>query len=315
MRKSFLFIIAGTGLLLAGCNATNHRYQMIPVDGSPAGEVDPGDIPVAPPVKNFSANQTQFIPEPITTPAPTPTANNYSGKYQPMSGVKSTGGVDSTEGSKGGATTVNGVKYHVIQRGEYPGLIANKYKIRLAALMKANNLNEKSAKALKVGQKLIIPTGADAAVTGGQRRSAGSSAATLVNGKHKVQRGETLDVIARRYKVKLSDLMSANNMTEASARRMQIGQLLTIPGKTSSAATANTGSSTSSTANSNNSKKQNTVVDPLMMELDMIILDADTSAADIAAKYGIPLSVFQEINGGLTDTRLFRGMAVLVPKK
>ena len=47
----------------------------------------------------------------------------------------------------------------------------------------------------------------------------------------------------------------------------------------------------------------------------MIILDADTSAADIAAKYGIPLSVFQEINGGLTDARLFKGMAVLVPKK
>lgn len=314
MRKSFLFIIAGTGLLLAGCNATDHRYQMIPVDGAPAGEVEPGDIPVAPPVKNVSANQTQFIPEPITTP--TPAANNFSGKYQPMSGVKSSGGVDSNEGSKGGATTVNGVKYHIIQRGEYPGLIASKYKIRLAALMKANNLNEKSAKALKVGQKLIIPTGADAAVTGGQRRSAADNSGTLVNGKHKVQRGETLDVIARRYKVKLSDLMSANNMTEASARRMQVGQLLTIPGKSSAAATANTGSSTSSTANSNNnSKKQSTVVDPLMMELDMIILDADTSAADIAAKYGIPLSIFQEINGGLTDARLFKGMAVLVPKK
>jgi hypothetical protein len=90
---------------------------------------------------------------------------------------------------------------------------------------------------------------------------------------------------------------------------------LTIPGKSSTATTANTGTSPSSTATSSNNKKQNTVVDPLMMELDMIILDADTSAADIAAKYGIPLSVFQEINGGLTDARLFKGMAVLVPKK
>ena len=115
MSKSFLFIIAGTGLLLAGCNATDHRYQMIPVDGAPAGEVDFGDIPVAPPVKNVSDNQTQFVPEPIVTPTPVAN-NNLSGKYQPMSGVKSTGGVDSNDSSKGGATTINGVKYHIIQR-------------------------------------------------------------------------------------------------------------------------------------------------------------------------------------------------------
>lgn len=309
MNKGFLFVIAGTGLLLAGCKATDHRYQMIPVDGAPSGEVEPGYIPVDPPARNVSYNKTQLPPPPVDTPA----VKNVSTRYTPMTGVKATGGVDSASGSSSASSTVNGVKYHTVQRGEYPGLIAQKYKITLRALMKANNLNEKTAKSLRVGQKLVIPTGADAAISD-NRRAASTGSGTLVNGKHKVQRGETLDVIARRYKVKLSELMRVNNMTEDSARKMQVGQLLTIPGKT--ATTGNNSSSAATATRTSGNQSQNPpVVDPLMMDLDMLVLDTDMAAADIAAKYNIPLSVFQEINGGLTDARLYKGAVILVPKK
>ncbi len=52
---------------------------------------------------------------------------------------------------------------------------------------------------------------------------------------HKVRSGESLGKIARRYRVRLKDLMAANNIRNA--HRIYVGQNLQIPGKTSQAVT------------------------------------------------------------------------------
>ena len=57
-----------------------------------------------------------------------------------------------------------------------------------------------------------------------------SSATTTLSGRtYKVQQGDILGSIARRHSVTVGALMRANNMTESSARRLRIGQVLRIP--------------------------------------------------------------------------------------
>lgn len=52
---------------------------------------------------------------------------------------------------------------HVVQRGEYLASIANRYGISVQALLRANRLNNPNL--LRVGQRLIIPSGANAAAS------------------------------------------------------------------------------------------------------------------------------------------------------
>jgi LysM repeat protein len=46
---------------------------------------------------------------------------------------------------------------------------------------------------------------------------------------YRVRRGDTLSGIAYRHKVSLSNLMKANNLTDKDAKRLRVGQKLTIP--------------------------------------------------------------------------------------
>jgi len=60
--------------------------------------------------------------------------------------------------------------------------------------------------------------------------------AIAVDGKHKVEKGDTLYDLARRYGVRLADLQEANNLTAKSILR--IGMMLDIPVRASSGKTA-----------------------------------------------------------------------------
>ena len=45
---------------------------------------------------------------------------------------------------------------------------------------------------------------------------------------HVVKRGENLGRIARKYRISLSKLLKLNNMTQADARRLQVGHKLKV---------------------------------------------------------------------------------------
>ncbi len=58
------------------------------------------------------------------------------------------------------------------------------------------------------------------------------------SGEYIVQKGDTPEIIARRNKVSLNSLMTANSLTEESARKLRVGQKLVIPGGTAVAPAA-----------------------------------------------------------------------------
>lgn len=98
---------------------------------------------------------------------------------------------------------------HKVAKGEYLGLIANKYKVPVSSIKQENHL---SSNTLRVGQTLkITVTLKDKPVR-----------------KHKVMRGEYLGKIAHQYQVSIENLRLINKLKSDSLR---VGQVLIIPNR------------------------------------------------------------------------------------
>jgi len=149
---------------------------------------------------------------------------------------------------------------YTVKLGDSLWKIARAQKVTVASLKQANNLKSDS---VKVGQKLHLPAASAPAATA----SAGSSATSPMasagratasasdwhepgtateNGQtvHYVDIGESPSIIAKKYSVKVEDLMKANNISDA--RRIVVGQRLTIPTAQQQPAAASAPSSTTS---------------------------------------------------------------------
>ncbi len=96
---------------------------------------------------------------------------------------------------------------HVVQRGEYLGKIAEKYKVSVAAIKKENKLKSDT---LKLGQKLKITV----------------SMKDQPLRKHTVKRGEFLGKIASKYQVSVNNIRKTNNLR---SDQLAVGQVLIIP--------------------------------------------------------------------------------------
>ncbi len=104
---------------------------------------------------------------------------------------------------------------HVVQPGEYPGLIAEQYGTTAEAIMAANNIAD--PRSLRVGQELLIPVA-----------SSGEVKTTKVQVVvHVVQPGDTLLGIAFRYGATVEGIMGANDIDDP--RSLQVGQELIVP--------------------------------------------------------------------------------------
>lgn len=96
---------------------------------------------------------------------------------------------------------------HVVQRGEYLGKIAAKYKVSVSTIKRENNLKSDT---LKLGQKLKITV----------------SMKDQPLRKHTVKSGEFLGKIASKYSVSVSGIRKANNLR---SDQLAVGQVLIIP--------------------------------------------------------------------------------------
>ncbi len=96
-----------------------------------------------------------------------------------------------------------------VKPGDTLSDIAARYGISVGALMRMNGI--RNADHVEVGQRLQVP---------GPRLVAGS-------GRHKVQSGDTLSVIALRYRVSERDLIALNNLP--SADHVELGATLKLP--------------------------------------------------------------------------------------
>jgi len=243
-----------------GCNnQVMGKRDYVPVTPDQAVAPMPEGVTPAPAVetKSPAKPETPVKPE---TPAKAETPKSQQ-TYQPMKAVASAPVRSAVSGKSGSAAVAAGGS-HVVKAGETLGHIAHQYGVSSAALMQANNLDEAKAKRLKIGQKLTIP-GASAKAAQGSAKSAGkasagkASAATPAataakgaagsEGTYTVQNGDSPAKIAHKLGVKESELMKANNLTAAAAKRLKVGQKLTVPGKGTAAAATTPAAATPAT--------------------------------------------------------------------
>ena len=115
--------------------------------------------------------------------------------------------------------------YHRVRRGETLSHLARRYRTSARAIASANNISTRSI--IRVGQRLKIPSR-------GSRRIYASTSKTFASGpsgpiRHRVRRGDSLWLIARRYNTNIKKIMRINNLKST---RLHVGQRLVIRGGT-----------------------------------------------------------------------------------
>jgi len=103
------------------------------------------------------------------------------------------------------------IRYHVVRRGETLSGIARRYGVSVEQLRQWNGL---ASSQLRTGQRLIVRAGNEANP---------SRASELV--RYRVQRGDTLSEIARRYGVSVEQLRRWNGLR---SNQIRVGQVLRI---------------------------------------------------------------------------------------
>jgi LysM repeat protein len=131
------------------------------------------------------------------------------------------------------AADVSGANY-TVKSGDSLWKIARQQSVTVATLRQANNLSSDS---LKVGQKLRIPTVSATAAAPTISAGIATTASTAwrepgtytENGQtiHVVDFNESPAVIAKKYGIKIEDLLKANNISDV--KKVQYGQRLVIP--------------------------------------------------------------------------------------
>jgi len=121
---------------------------------------------------------------------------------------------------------------HYVARGQTLSEIAKRYRVSVAMIEGANP--HIRTHALRVGQRIIVPMSgrivpAGAWSTPPEARYRRVSRTEASRGSHRVQSGETVSEIARRYGVSLTALLNYNGLTITSVIRA--GDVIKIPQK------------------------------------------------------------------------------------
>lgn len=177
------------------------------------------------------------------------------------------------------ATTAHADDY-VVQPGDTVSHIALRTSTSVQQIVSANGLDGRAT--IRVGQVLTIPTAAPAPV-------AVAPAAT-----HTVVAGDTVWALARAAGTTVEAIVAANGLDAAATIRT--GQVITLPGATTSAATTSTGAA----SGTGTSTVSHTVV-------------AGDTVSAIARTYGTSVAAIREANQ-LNDRALIRiGQTLTVP--
>ena len=115
-------------------------------------------------------------------------------------------------------------KYHTVKRGETLGGISNKYGVPLTKIKQWNNLKSNN---IALGRKLKIVTNERVATTAKPKTEQAVVKATekvtnstivskdsIIKKVHKVEKGETLSLIARKYDVTIEEIKSLNGLKD-----------------------------------------------------------------------------------------------------
>lgn len=108
--------------------------------------------------------------------------------------------------------------YHRVRSGETLSLIAKKYRTSMRKIIRANNIRRKHV--IRIGQRLKIPLG-----RGIRSSTVASNARLRPDGTYRVRKGDSLWLIAKRFKTSTKTLQRLNSLQST---RLQVGQVLKI---------------------------------------------------------------------------------------
>ncbi|WP_258723531.1 LysM peptidoglycan-binding domain-containing protein [Cellulomonas sp. NS3] len=126
------------------------------------------------------------------------------------------------------ASAAHADEQYTVRSGDTVSHIATRTGTTVAALARANALADASH--IRIGQKLVIPTGASAPAAAPAAAAAAPAPAAAT---HTVARGETVSHVAKRYGTTVAAIVSANGLDARAFVRA--GQTLAIPGAARSA--------------------------------------------------------------------------------
>jgi len=110
--------------------------------------------------------------------------------------------------------------YHRVRRGESLSLIAMKYRTSVGRIARANNIRRRHF--IRAGQRLKIPLRS----RGVRRTAAARGSYTLLpGGKYKVQRGDSLWVIAKKFHTDADTIRQINKLKTS---QLEVGQVLQV---------------------------------------------------------------------------------------
>lgn len=139
---------------------------------------------------------------------------------------------------------VTGGQVYTVQRGDALARIARRYNVSVNDLKAANNL---SSDVIRVGQELVIPASGSGPLPSNPPAGSTSSAPAASGNRYTVQSGDSFSTIARRFGVRVSDLMAINNISDP--RKLRAGQVIVLPaGATGTSAATSTASTSSTTS-------------------------------------------------------------------
>jgi membrane-bound lytic murein transglycosylase D len=112
--------------------------------------------------------------------------------------------------------------YHRVRRGETLSTIARKYRTYVRSIMRANNL--RSSHYIVAGRLLKIP---QRGYSYSSSSSTSSSSVSKSKTVHVVSRGDSLWIIAKRYRTTVREIQEINSLRST---QLHIGQVLKLPG-------------------------------------------------------------------------------------
>jgi len=180
----------------------------------------------------------------------------------------------------GGTATTAAADDYVVQPGDTVSHIALRAGATVREIVAANNLDARAT--IRIGQVLTIPTAAPAPV----------AVYPATAGTHTVVSGDTVWGLARSYGSSVQAISTANALD--SRATIRIGQVLTIPGTTSTTATP-TPAATAATATATHT-----------------VVSGDTVSA-LAARYGSTVQAISTANSLNASAMIRIGQVLAIP--
>ncbi len=198
------------------------------------------------------------------------------------------------------------IKYHIVKSGDVLSRIAVKYHTTVASICKLNGISSRST--LRIGQRLVVRDGIKTAATTSKSSGSSSTATASTPTKastysgatqpYKIQRGDNLSSIAKRYNTTVADLCALNNISATSTLRLE--QTLLVP--------AAQGGSAASTTSSTSASQGSTSSDAVVVHR---VKSGDTLSA-IAKSYGTSVSQLCKLNNISATSTLKIGQSIKV---